>query len=154
MSYGTKGSLSPYSDGAAERCTGSVKAADYDQHAIDMRNRLATGFMIGLPRPPSVNRFVRRLGNRSPEVQEWIRSCDRCIMAMRPKPSGVRGEFEVTITWDQRQVGKFDLDNMIKPLMDYLQRIELIENDRLCRKLQVGWGSASMGCIVTVMPCR
>jgi Holliday junction resolvase RusA-like endonuclease len=115
---------------------------------------LPGGFLIGLPRPPSVNRFVAKLGNKSPDVERWVRNCDRYIMAMRPRPQKVCGEFEVTITWDERAFGRADIDNPIKALLDYLERIELIETDRLCRRLNAGWGPASMGCIVAVKPCR
>jgi hypothetical protein len=33
-----------------------------------------------------------------------------------------------------------DLDNGIKPLMDWLQRVELIEDDKFCDRLLAQWG--------------
>jgi hypothetical protein len=33
-----------------------------------------------------------------------------------------------------------DLDNGIKPLMDWLQRVELIENDKWCDRILAQWG--------------
>ena len=49
----------------------------------------------------------------------------------------VRGPFEVELLFrrpDKNRMG--DLDNPIKPLMDWLQRVELIENDRSCDRIQ------------------
>ena len=45
----------------------------------------------------------------------------------------VRGPFEFRRP-DKNRMG--DLDNPIKPLMDWLQRVELIENDRSCDRIQ------------------
>ena len=33
-----------------------------------------------------------------------------------------------------------DLDNGIKALMDWLQRVELIEDDRFCDRILAQWG--------------
>ena len=33
-----------------------------------------------------------------------------------------------------------DLDNGIKPLMDWLQRVELIEDDKYCDRILAQWG--------------
>lgn len=151
MNYGA-GSAPPFLPGAVERRTGGAKQTG--PTALLTSAAGPAGFLIGLPRPPSVNRFLAKLGNKSPDVQQWIKRCDREIMAMRPRPQMVRGAFEATITWDERAFGRADIDNPIKPLLDYLERIELIENDKLCRKLNVGWGPASLGCIVGVRPCR
>jgi Holliday junction resolvase RusA-like endonuclease len=51
---------------------------------------------------------------------------------------------------------KIDLDNGLKALIDYLRRIELIEDDshKHMRRLVVEWGIAPMGCRVTVRPCE
>lgn len=167
MSYGAFPQPPPHPscEGTAERRTGGVKAADpllspFETRTIARADRPATGgFILGLPRPPSVNEFRRThggrpLGNKSRVVLEWVRDCDRMIMAMRPRPCRVPGPFEIEIAWNASEFSRFDLDNPVKPLLDYLQRIELIENDRLCRRLVVGWGSASLGCLVRVEPAR
>lgn len=138
--------------GAAERCTGNVKAAA-GLHPIAPGLQDAgwpTGFVLDLPRPPSVNSIWKNLGNSSPTVQRWIRACDRFMMAKRPRPREIKGEFEIHITWSR--LANFDIDNPVKPLLDYLQRIELIDNDRNCRRLLVEFGHAPLGCIVRARP--
>ena len=142
---------------AVERRTGgAAKSMGADQQSDCVyesgADRPPTGFpwfTFGLPRPPSVNRFVKRLGNASPGVREWHNSCDRYLMTYRPRPR-LRGPFEVRIVWDIDQFGRFDGDNRVKPLMDYLQRAEFIENDKWCRRYVIEWGPASLGCMVSL----
>lgn len=114
----------------------------------------ATGFTLALPAPPSVNRFMRRLGNKSPEVVKWSQQCDKHILMTRPRPTRVHGHFVCTIMWDGDGAGYIDIDNRIKPLLDYLQRVELIDDDKLCWRLHVGWGAAPLGCVVHVQPTK
>jgi hypothetical protein len=38
-----------------------------------------------------------------------------------------------------------DLDNPIKPLLDWLLRVELIENDKYCDRILAQWGDAPLG---------
>jgi hypothetical protein len=38
-----------------------------------------------------------------------------------------------------------DLSNRIKALEDWLQRVELIENDKYCERLVAEWGRAPLG---------
>lgn len=154
MSYSTGGSPRPSTGGAAERRTGGVKAADLiPPRAIETGDRLATGFCIDLPLPPSVNRSQARLGNKSPGIAKWRRLCDGYLFAdwRTLKQQAVKGEFAVGITWTAAEFGHSDWDNRIKPLMDYLQDRELIENDRLCRAAQVGFGVVPFGCRVVVL---
>jgi hypothetical protein len=119
-------------------------------------DRPATGFTLELPLPPSVNKYDKRLGNKSPAVLKWRRICDGYLYAdwREIKRKAIKGEFLVNITWSMAEFGHSDWDNRIKPLMDYLQDIELIENDKLCRSAAVGWGDTSFGCRVRVEPAR
>jgi hypothetical protein len=150
MTYGTV----PHAPlpGAVERCPGNEKAAA-DLHLIVKPADAGrpTGFVLDLPRPPSVNRFMHGLGNKSPEVLAWIVQADRYVMAIRPRPR-FTGWFQAEITWDENDYGHSDIDNRIKPLLDYLQRVMIIENDRWCRRLVVDWGPVDLGCRVVVKP--
>ena len=109
-----------------------------------------SGFVLHLPMPPSVNRFTSRLGNKSPVVTKWIKSADALLLSQGRLPKKVKGQFEALIVWDEDYFGSRDIDNCVKPLLDYLQRIELIENDKLCRSLIVGWAVAPEGCKVEI----
>lgn len=138
--------------GALDSCTGSCEAGAPSQQP-------ATGFTLALPAPPSVNLFERDrrgrpLGNRSPKVQKWIGKCDAVFLTIRPRPQPVHGFFIAVIMWDNRYLTVVDWDNPIKPLMDYLERLGLIDNDRLCYRGTVGFGPAPLGCVVRVQPTK
>lgn len=113
-------------------------------------------FRLHLPLPPSVNRLKRSrttgkpLGNRTDKVATWRREADVCVWQMQPRPRLIPGDFELEVVWESRRYRRFDIDNRIKVLLDWLQRSELVENDRNCWRLVVSWGPAPRGCVVTV----
>jgi hypothetical protein len=94
-----------------------------------------------LPAPPSVNRFKGHLGNRSPVVTIWMRQADMAFMASPAKLTRIKGQFEA-----QFQFGRdsSDFHNREKPLFDWLQTREFIENDKLCEWRSSGWSDAVM----------
>lgn len=114
------------------------------------------GFVIELPLPPSVNSYVKRLGNASPGVRRWRLLSDQYLYTQWSwlKSRAVKGPFLIDITWTKAEYGKSDIDNRIKPLLDFLQARELIENDKLCREMRVGFGETQYGCRVEVLPRR
>jgi hypothetical protein len=71
---------------------------------------------LNLSVPPSINRRVAKLGNRSPEVKAWVRDCDSRPLVERYRPPRFTEEVAIEITWDERQLG--DLDNRVKPLLE------------------------------------
>lgn len=105
---------------------------------------------LDLPLPPSVNRFTKGLGNQSRIVREWVKNADGCFWLNRRRLTHIIGEFEAEITF-RRHPGS-DLDNRLKPLLDFLQRVQLIQNDNLCMKLTVMWGEPLLGCEVRLRP--
>jgi Holliday junction resolvase RusA-like endonuclease len=117
----------------------------------------STHLVFDLPRPPSVNRLMARLGNRSAAVERWIRAADASLMSnpaewRRLQAGAIKGPFEIDIVWSRELFGRIDIDNPIKVLLDYLQRIQLIENDRQARKLSAIFGTAPAGCRVRLRP--
>lgn len=105
-------------------------------------------FTLDLPMPPSVNRRHHRFGNSSREVVRWRKQANAILMAQGPLPAPLNGKFHATITWDKSYY-RYDIDNAVKPLLDYLQYLELITNDAKCRKLTVSFGVAKEGCRIT-----
>jgi hypothetical protein len=45
-----------------------------------------------------------------------------------------------------------DLDNRCKAVLDYLERVTVIADDRLCDRLIASWGKAEHGCCARVWP--
>lgn len=110
---------------------------------------------LDLPAPPSVNR-TRRIDLTSLRmVNDWKDAADAMVMVTRRpgEPRRIMGRFELLITVSAAH-SRADLDNGLKALIDYLKRIEVIEDDspKFLRKLTVQWGVAPEGCRVTVRP--
>jgi hypothetical protein len=112
-----------------------------------------SALIIDLPLPPSVNSLVARLGNSSSVVKTWIRVCDRMLLpeTRRLREGRITGLFECHIWWAHDAPG--DIDNRVKPLLDYLQRIEVIADDRDCQRLVVDYGDVP-DCRVLLIPWR
>jgi Holliday junction resolvase RusA-like endonuclease len=64
----------------------------------------------------------------------------------------IKGPFEAELVFRRPDNRKGDLDNGIKPLMDWLQRVELIENDKYCDRILAQWGEAPLGVRVRLRP--
>lgn len=115
--------------------------------------------MLDLPAPPSVNRTRKVDWTMGPKYRGWTKRADRLVMASRgrtrdPQPRSIPGRFEVAITMSEKHTS-IDLDNGIKALIDYLKRIEIVQDDgpKFFRRLTVEWGPALEGCRVVVRPC-
>jgi Holliday junction resolvase RusA-like endonuclease len=113
---------------------------------------------LDLPAPPSVNR-TRRLDFSSLRiVNAWKNVADAYVLTAKTrKNSPLRltkvSRFELHVVMSERS--RVDLDNGLKALIDYLRKIELIEDDspKHMRRLVVEFGHAPMGCRVTVRAC-
>lgn len=114
---------------------------------------------IDLPAPPSVNRLrkINRAALR--DLTAWKNAADAYVIAAKGRSvSPLRlvkhKRFEVLVTLSEHHT-RIDLDNSLKCLIDYLKRIELIEDDgpKHMRKVTVSWGIAPIGARVVVRPC-
>ena len=109
--------------------------------------------VIDLPLPPSVNRTSGlRLGNEHPKVKQWRRHADAHLIYTRQSKHlrAIEGPVCLDIWWDTQVLG--DVDNRIKHLLDYLQRLRIVTDDSQCRRLVAEFGIAPDGCRVRVQP--
>lgn len=106
-------------------------------------------FVLDIPKPPSVNRFKKHFGNKSNCVVKWGAQADAFLRAAGKYPR-IIGAYELLVTFPLKEFGKWDADNRLKALCDWLQRVEIVENDRLARWLCVTWGEAPEGCRVRI----
>jgi hypothetical protein len=104
-----------------------------------------TWFVLDLPRPVSINRFRKHLGNKTPAVQRWIATADAILTARKPYPR-IKCEYEIILAFPDEDFGKYDPDNFMKSLSDWLQRVELIGNDRLARRTELVFSNVPPGC--------
>jgi Holliday junction resolvase RusA-like endonuclease len=115
--------------------------------------------VLDLPPPPSVNRTRRVNWAAKREGDAWRNVANAYVLAAKgravaPLKLTKIKRFELIVTLSEHHT-KIDLDNGLKALIDYLRKIELIEDDsyKHMRKLTVQWGLAPMGARVTVRPC-
>jgi Holliday junction resolvase RusA-like endonuclease len=117
---------------------------------------IAGDIILDLPPPPSVNR-TRRLDYSSLRIiNAWKNVANAYVLAAKgrvdqPLRLTKVPRFELFVTLSEQHT-KIDLDNGLKALIDYLRKIELIEDDspKHMRRLTVEWGNAPHGCRVTV----
>jgi len=119
----------------------------------------APDIVLDLPAPPSVNRTRQIDWKGRKQVSAFHSVADAYVLAAKGRTNSPLKltkikRFELTITMSEHHT-KIDLDNGLKALIDYLRRIELIEDDspKHMRRLVVEWGLAPFGCRVTVKPC-
>jgi Holliday junction resolvase RusA-like endonuclease len=89
-----------------------------------------------LPLPPSVNRRVGKLGNKSPEVVAWQGQADMAWLLIKRQQKIPTFFCKVRMEMICGVQSNWDLDNRIKPMQDYLERIEVVKNDRLIRDVR------------------
>lgn len=114
--------------------------------------------VLDLPAPPSVNRTRKIDWKGKRAITSFENVADAYVMAAKgrsnsPLKLAKIPRFELLITLSETHT-RIDLDNGLKALIDYLRRIELIEDDspKHMRRLTIEWGRAPFGCRVTVKP--
>lgn len=116
-------------------------------------------YVIDLPFPISANRLWRRSGTRiytSPAYKAWLIDADRTwLMYKKPGPPVTLEKYELDVVLDaRRRHGNADGDNLLKCINDWLQRVEIIRDDKFCERWGGSWGIAPLGCIVEIRPLR
>lgn len=108
--------------------------------------------VLDLPVPPSVNRTRRIDWAGHVKFKRWRDTADQLVLAARSH-GRIPGPVFIYITLSESHT-RIDLDNGLKWLLDYLKRIEVIEDDRqsIVRKVILEWGFAPEGCRVEVVP--
>lgn len=112
---------------------------------------------INLPVPPSANalwRYNRQNGKPylTDRYKSWKRVADNYYLTQKRDLEPITGRYRLTLTIDMKHKGRSDLDNRVKALSDYLQRVGLIENDKLCDGITLRWGKTELGCKVVLTP--
>lgn len=125
----------------------------------------ASEIVVDLPYPPSVNKIWRSTAAISskrvylaPSYVLWKTHADALLMSERGwTKKRLAGPFEIEIDLCcPAKHPRGDLDNRIKAVLDYLQRAEIVSNDKYCQRLLVQWVEqerAPHGCRVILRPC-
>jgi Holliday junction resolvase RusA-like endonuclease len=88
---------------------------------------------------------------------DWIRLADCETLgqfALNGKPQTIKGPYELILVFKKPDNRRRDLDNLVKVVSDYLSRIEIIEDDRYCQRIESRWATGqdkiTSGCVVAV----
>jgi Holliday junction resolvase RusA-like endonuclease len=120
---------------------------------------ITSDITLDLPPPPSVNKTRKIDWAAARAVKAWQNVANAYVLsakgrAVSPLQFVKIQRFHLHIVLSEAHT-RIDLDNGLKALIDYLRKIELIEDDspKHLRRLVVDWGHAPHGCRVTVRPC-
>lgn len=112
--------------------------------------------VLDIPVPPSVNRTRKVNWAARGVVEAWHIKADTGLMVSGQYQTAkqyrkAKRPCEIKIILSEK-LCKLDPDNPIKSAIDYLRRIELIENDtgKQVRKITVEWGAAPKGCRIVI----
>jgi Holliday junction resolvase RusA-like endonuclease len=99
---------------------------------------------------------------RSVPYSKWIEAADQLFVMHKIGPlRTIEGRFiaiiELHATGKKRKTS--DCDNLAKVCLDYAQRTRLIENDKLCQWLCIGWvddatKAPPYGCRLSLLPFK
>lgn len=112
--------------------------------------------VLHLPFPPSVNeanKFSKRGYYPSNAKRDFFRDADALFMTQKRGLKRVDGPFTYHIILnEQMRHGLADGDNRLKYVLDFAQRVELIENDKLADGGSWSWGPCEHGAMLSVHP--
>lgn len=112
--------------------------------------------VIALPFPPSVNTLFAGRSRRyvCPRYRRWREIADMEILAARTR--SVAGRVAVSVNLHPRDDRVRDADNYLKPLIDCIVRMHIIEGDdrRVVQRVSASWGARRRPpeAIVTITP--
>jgi crossover junction endodeoxyribonuclease RusA len=102
---------------------------------------------LELPYPPTANTIWRRGKGRTylnPKYKAWQNEANGMYQqqkAAKTIGTPIAGPFEVHLTFSDKKRRKgSDLDNRVKPVLDQMQRLGVIENDSLAERVTATWG--------------
>jgi len=103
--------------------------------------------VMDLPFPPSTNSIWSIRGglkhnavSLSPAYKKWKKEADMAVIANGTWRHRQRmpGAFAATLLLDRAQRAG-DVDNRIKAVLDWAQRVEIVTNDKLCEEVTARW---------------
>src|SRR5215831_5986183 len=104
-----------------------------------------TDIVLDLPLPPTVNATRRIDWAKYRAYQAWQKHCDQLLLSRKFRETTGLGPHEVHIVVSNV---RRDLDNSVKPIMDYLVKIDLLGDDspHFVRRIIVELGPTDEGC--------
>jgi crossover junction endodeoxyribonuclease RusA len=113
--------------------------------------------IIEIPYPPSVNGIWRGgKGGRhylSAKYKTWREAAGLMVNA-QAKGKRIAGPFSIEIQARRPDKRKRDIDNLIKPLLDLMANMGVIDDDSECQRVTAEWVGRGEGVRVAVRPTK
>lgn len=106
---------------------------------------------LQLPLPPSANRLWVRSQKgmrRSDEYMAWLLEAGWTAKSQRF--GKVAGPFKVSIHATRPDKRRRDIDNLIKPTLDLMQHLAIVEDDSDCEQVSARWVTSGAGVTIIV----
>lgn len=125
-----------------------------------------TGIYLALPFPPSTNDLLqigRGRGHGKPVVfrstskNAFLKEADAMFLQQKRQLAGLRisGPFTYHLTLSEKlRTASMDGDNREKAALDFLQRVNLIDNDKYAQGGSWAWGPCEHEALIGVWPFR
>jgi len=109
-----------------------------------------TGLSLGLPWPPSINHYWRRVGAKTLISREGRRFREEVVGIVRElKVKPIGGPVQVHILARSPDRRRRDLDNILKSLLDALDHAGVYDDDSQIWNLSVEWARGFNGQLAT-----
>jgi Holliday junction resolvase RusA-like endonuclease len=116
--------------------------------------------VLHLAWPPSINeanRFGRKGYYPSDAKQKFFADSEGLYLTQKRALVGQKIEgpftYHIVLNRSQRR-SNVDGDNRLKQVLDFAQRVGLIENDNLAEGGSWSWGECAEGCMLSIHPVR
>lgn len=103
-----------------------------------------------LPYPPSVNRMYRIARNRfykHKDYVQWTMAADVMLRKQIPVLRKFTEPVRVSVLVGRPDKRKRDLDNILKATADFMETVELVENDHLIHEWYVRWDEGTKNAV-------
>ena len=114
-------------------------------------------YTLHLPWPPSTNRLWRRGKGkrvyRHPDYVAWTTEAGWWIRQQVGHIEPIVGAFKADIKLQPPNKRHRDLDNCVKAVLDLVEHMGIVANDKHCRQLVVGWaelGTQPVGVLINL----
>lgn len=113
--------------------------------------------------PISVNKAYRNATSKdsvrgrikTKDYATWFNAFAWDVRASMARQSPIKGPYTIDITIDRSKRHPLaDIGNFEKVTQDALQACNVIENDKLCERVSIGWGLAGGGVEIEIRPWR
>ena len=107
--------------------------------------------VLTLPYPPSANRLWRNIRGKtlkSVVYRAWLIEAGQVLFLQ--KPASVTGQYRLMVIATRPDQRARDIDNLIKPTLDLLENLQIVEDDSDCQMVSARWVTAGEGVTIIV----